>query len=178
MTQKKEPSGLGGWLILPMLGLMFTPLRIGVALVVTFLPIFTEGYWEILTTPGSEAYHALWAPLIIFEIIGNLFFLLGSIVLLVLFFKKHCRFPKLMIIYLLLNVAYVGGDYFLSGLIPAVAEEEDPESIKELVRAVVAAAVWIPYFIKSERVKNTFTKGFVAKDPQCNVLRPYSLGDR
>jgi hypothetical protein len=35
--------------------------------------------------------------------------------------------------------------------------EIDSETTKALVRAFVAAMVWIPYFIKSERVQGTFT---------------------
>lgn len=161
MNQKAEPSGLGGWLILPMLGLIFLPFRLGVMLMTTHYPIFSEGYWEVLTTPGTEAYHALWAPLLIFEILGNSLFLVFSIILLVLFFQKHQRFPKLMILFLAANLAFIGIDFFASDLIPAVAAESDPESTKELIRTIVAAAIWIPYFLKSVRVKNTFTRGII-----------------
>ena len=59
MNQKAEPSGLGGWLILPMLGLIFLPIKLGAMLATIYYPIFSEGYWEVLTTPESEAYHAL-----------------------------------------------------------------------------------------------------------------------
>lgn len=159
MNQKAEPSGLGGWLILPMLGLIFLPIKLGAMLATTYYPIFSEGYWEVLTNPGSEAYHALWAPLLIFEIVGNSGFLIGAIVLLVFFFQKHHRFPTLMIWFLGLNLAFVGIDFFAADLIPAVAAAPDPESTQELIRAITGAAIWIPYFLKSVRVKNTFTNG-------------------
>ncbi len=159
MNQKIEPSGLGGWLILPMLGLIFTPIKVGAMLATTFYPLFTEGSWEAITTPGSEVYHAMWAPLIIFEIICNSAFLIAAIVLLVFLFQKHHRFPKLMIWYLALNVAFVVTDFFVADLIPAVAAEPDPSSMKELIRVIIGAAIWIPYFLKSVRVKNTFTNG-------------------
>jgi hypothetical protein len=161
MNQKTEPSGLGGWLILPMLGLMFLPFKLGAMLAVNYYPIFSEGYWEVLTTPGSEAYHALWAPLLIFEIAVNSIFFISAIVLLVFFFQKHHRFPKLIIWFLGLNLAFVGIDFFAADLIPAVASEPDPESTKELIRTIVGAAIWIPYFLKSVRVKNTFTNGMI-----------------
>ena len=158
MNQKTEPSGLGGWLILPMLGLIFLPFKIGALLVTTHMPIFSEGYWDILTNSESEAYHALWAPLLTYEIIGNLIFILASVILLVFFFQKHHSFPKLMIIYLATNLVFVGIDFFAADLIPAVAAEPAPESTIELIRTLVGAAIWIPYFKNSVRVRNTFTK--------------------
>lgn len=161
MNQKAEPSGLGGWLILPMLGLILSPIKLGAMLATTYYPIFSEGYWEVLTNPGSEAYHALWAPLLIFEIVGNSGFLIGAIVLLVFFFQRHHRFPTLMIWFLGLNLAFVGIDFFAADLIPAVAAAPDPESTQELIRAITGAAIWIPYFLKSVRVKNTFTNGMI-----------------
>lgn len=48
------PKGLGGWLILPAIGLFFYPIRIAASFYTDFLPIFQEGYWEVLTTPGRE----------------------------------------------------------------------------------------------------------------------------
>jgi len=154
--ENKEPVGIGGWLFLPMLGLIVTPFRLGNLILTRFIPIFQEGYWDILTTPGNEAYHQLWAPLLIFEIVGNLIFILFSIALLVLLFSKHHKFPSLMIAFLLSNLAFVFVDYFAGDLIPAVDNQSDPESLGEMVRVIVGAAIWVPYFRKSERVKNTF----------------------
>lgn len=161
MKEITEPCGIRGWLILPVIGLIITPIRLVALLLTTYVPIFTEGTWEMLTAVESDFYHSLWAPLLIFEIIGNIVFIIASIVLLVLLFRKHYSFPKWMIIYYAANLAFVGIDFFAGDLIPAVAADQDPESLKELIRSVVGAAIWVPYFAKSRRVQNTFTAGRV-----------------
>ena len=170
MKNGKTPSGLGGWLIIPMLGLIILPLRLGGLLVTTYVPIFSEGYWGVLTTPGSEAYHALWAPLLIFEIAGNFIFMVSSVILLVFFFQKHYRFPKLMIIYLAANLAFVGIDFLVADFIPAIAANPDPESTRELTRTLIGVAIWLPYFNWSVRVKNTFTKGSIEQEVEDNAV--------
>jgi len=164
---KQEASGtegLGGWLILPLLGLILQPFILGMLLYDTYLPIFTEGYWEILTSPESEAYHQLWGPLIIFELVGNIGFMLFALVLLVFFFRKDYRVPGWIILYLASNAIFVTADFFLADLIPAVAANPDPAATKEMVQTIIGAAIWIPYFKKSERVKNTFVKGRKSAD--------------
>ncbi len=169
-----EVSGIGGWLILPLLGLLFTPVKIGYLMSTLFVPVFTEGYWEVLTSPESEAYHALWGPLIIFELVGNLFFLCFSIYLIVLFFRKNYLLPKLYIAFLISNVVFLTIDYFVSDLIPAVAMEDSSESMKELVQTIAAACIWTPYFLKSRRVKNTFVKGKRTELPTVRELQSFT----
>jgi hypothetical protein len=57
-----DPSGLGGWLIVVGLGLIVVPIRMLIILAQAFPPIVRDGAWEVLTTPGGERYHPLWAP--------------------------------------------------------------------------------------------------------------------
>lgn len=166
-TVTEEPRGLGGWLILPAIGLFILPIRLFFSLSNDFLPIFQQGYWEILTTPGSEAYHELWAPLIIFEVIGNIFFVIFDIILIFLFFVKSFRFPVLYIVFLALNLTFVAADLFFANSIPAVAAQNDAESVMQIVRSIIGAIIWIPYFLVSVRVKNTFVK----REPD-NLLQP------
>lgn len=153
-----EPRGLGGWLILISIGLFVTPIRLAISLYNDFLPIFTTGSWQIVTTPGSESYHHLWAPLIIFEIGGNIFFIIFDIILISLFFAKSYRFPILYMAFLALNLLFVAGDFFFADLIPDVATEDNADSIKELTRSIMGVIIWIPYCLVSKRVKNTFVK--------------------
>lgn len=149
---------MGGWLILPAIGLFVLPIRLAVILYDDFLPIFREGYWEVLTTPGSGAYHHLWAPVITFEIVCNAFLIIFDIILLFLFFAKSYRFPTLMIAFLASNLVFVASDFFLANLIPAVAAAGNAGSVIELSPIIISAMIWIPYFLVSKRVKNTFVK--------------------
>ena len=49
-------------------------------------------------------------------------------------------------------------DLWLDQVIQGVAATPaDPSAIKEAVRGIVIACIWIPYFRFSKRVRNTFT---------------------
>lgn len=155
-VSSEGPTGLGGWLILTAIGLILTPFKLGFFVVSSILPIFEGDTWSTLTSPGSEAYHPLWGPLLTFELIGNCAFIVFAVALLVPFFAKRASFPKLMIIFYVTNLLFVVGDAMLGNLIPFVAAQDDPATTKEIVRTLIASAIWIPYFRVSKRVKNTF----------------------
>jgi len=57
-------NSIGGWLIIVAIGLCLSPILQLLFIVRELLPIFTNGSWRVLTTPGSPAYHPLWGPLI------------------------------------------------------------------------------------------------------------------
>lgn len=156
-TITNEPRGLGGWLVLPALGLIVTPFRIGFQFYRDMLPALELETWNALTNSSSAAYHALWGPLIIFEVIASLAFFAFTLLLLWLFFHKSNRVPKLFIIWLVLNAVIQIIDLVFASQIPVVASQPtDPESVKDITRSIFGAAIWIPYFLKSKRVKNTF----------------------
>lgn len=150
-------QGLGGWLILVIIGLVITPIRLGFFLQRELFPLFIDGSWEALTTATSPNYHALWGPLLIFEIIGNLAIIALSLVTLYFLFRKSKRTPSFAIIWISTSFVVVVADFFLAELIPAIAAmPADFETVKELIRSTVSAAIWIPYFLFSKRVKATF----------------------
>jgi hypothetical protein len=158
VEETKSYEGIRGWLILSLIGLFISPIRMSISVFRDLVPIFTEGHWNVLTTPGSSAYHPLWAPLIITECAGNAVFVIFSIVLLVFFFRKSRLLPNLIISYLILNLVFVAGDFFIADMIPAVAEQSNSQAAKELARAIIGAVIWIPYFFVSKRVKQTFVR--------------------
>jgi hypothetical protein len=130
------PKGIGGWLILVILGLIFSPIRLVYVLATVFLPLFQDGTWYELTTPGTAAYHSLWAPLVIFEIIANLVILVLAIAVLVLLFRRSRKTPRWAIIYYGFSLGIVLADFFLSKMIPAVAAQADTESLREILRSL------------------------------------------
>ena len=153
------PRGLGGWLILPILGLIVSPFTIGLTLVRDILPIFGDGTWEMLTSPSSELYHPLWEPLIWLELAGNVLLITLALVTLWFVFTKSRLAPRMMIAWLVFGALFVAADFVLAERIPMIAEQPaDPDSVRDLIRTFVGAAIWIPYLLVSKRVRATFIK--------------------
>jgi hypothetical protein len=116
---------------------------------------FQDGKWEQLTTPGSAAYHALWGPLITFEIIVQFVTIALAIATLELVFRKSSKAPSFAIALCSIGVVFVALDYFLAHLIPALSEQPADE---DAITWAIAGAIWIPYFLISRRVKATFVR--------------------
>ena len=149
------PKGLGGWLILPAISLFFIPLDL-IPSLFEYFEMFQNGTWANLTISGSEEYHHLWAPLIIYEIVGNIIFLIFCFILIVMFFAKYFRFPTLMITFIASNLLFVICDLIVGNFIPAISSVDNPNAGMGLATLLGGAMVWIPYFLVSKRVKNTF----------------------
>jgi len=103
-----------GWLLLAALGVALLPLRLAEFIAADLLTAFSKDVWTLLTTPGTEAYHPLNAPILLFELVGNLILLVASLVLAVLFFQKRRVVPILAVSVLgALLVCGIAVPYFL-----------------------------------------------------------------
>lgn len=149
-----DPKGsegiqIGGWLVLPAIGLVLTPF-------VLLFQIFGENYfhkdiWKGFHEAGYENADALNLYLGL-EFSYNILLFIYTILLILLFFKKRSNVPMLMVYFYGTNLAMiVFGSFVLnqSGI-------DDPSFIQDLFRSALSAAIWIPYFLVSQRVKNTF----------------------
>ena len=146
------PTGIGGWLILPMLGMFAT---LGVQLI---------GLTKLGDVFGHlDALSSLQSNMIVLEFCINLvLFLAAPIALLVLFFNKDRKFPRSYIIWQIVGSAFVVLDLMLGYALFAQAYEAsgtpffDSTTIRSLLSSVVGVCIWIPYMMNSVRVKNTF----------------------
>jgi hypothetical protein len=134
-AEAPAPQGIGGWLILPIIQLILTPIA------------FT---YRLLT-------YLLWRPLA-FEITGGLVIIVLAIDTLVLLLLKSKKTANFAIAWWSVSVVYAVLDYYLADLIPAVAEQSSPDDAIRPIWAIASAAIWIPYFIFSRRVKATFVR--------------------
>ena len=161
-----QPVGLGGWLILVAIGLVIGPLRLLVFIAEAYPPIFSDGTWQVLTTPGSEAYHPLWGPLIMFELAGNLAFVAAGIWMLVLFFSQSARFPKVYIWVACAGLLFAIVDVWFISIVLVDGPVIDPQTAVELAGALIGVLIWVPYMLVSRRVRNTFlAKARVEQQP-------------
>jgi len=149
---------IGGWLLLYAIGLVLYPVKLAISLVTELVPVYAHENWARLTTPGTVGYDPLWRPVLISELVGNCCFLIFSICLIVFFFQRRHVVPRLVIIFLLSNLVFVGVDFFLTYFYLLRADSLSMEAVINMVRTAVASIIWIPYFIVSKRVKATFVK--------------------
>ncbi len=163
LPPEPEARPFGGWLFLPLLALVLTPLRMVHSIATSYIPMFNNGIWHKLTSPGSTAYHPLWAPALLYEMVGAAGNLALPLVVLVYLFHKSRTTPKLIIIWLALNVLLVAGDALFVELIPYFKTHPSKTETTELARAAISALIWIPYFTMSVRVKETFVRNWPRK---------------
>lgn len=158
MEVKEKLSGIGGWLILPAIGICLNPFFILFNAVPIYQNVLQPGIWEALTSSSSQSFHPLWAPLLISEIVFNATIFIITIIVIFLFFTKHQWFPRVYIIMMLLSVIIPFFDSLASKMIPYIASLNQPIITNDHIRVIVGAAIWIPYMLFSERVHNTFKK--------------------
>jgi len=133
--------GIGGWLVLPAIGLVLGPV-IGVVLLIISL-----GYASDVAEAGYGAVFAL-EMLVQIGLLGLLIYAATR------FFAKKSDAPNMMIAFLLVSLVAS----FVLCMIEMAAEAEvfAIESGKQIARNVVTSAIWVPYFRGSKRVKATF----------------------
>lgn len=151
-------NGIGGWLLVAALVAIVLPLRMARNMW-ELLPAFSHQSWAVLTTVGGEAYSALWAPLLLFELFTQLALLLFATLMLILFFRKRSNLPRVWIGYCLFSLSVSLVDRYLTSLLPAVASAESaaPDS-GSLVGLVIGSLAWVAYFTRSRRVRATFVR--------------------
>ena len=158
MTKQKDLAGINGWLILVAIGVIVSPVRLGYLVASTYPDIFSDGTWEALTTVGSAAYHPFWQPLLTGEIIINGALILASLYLAYLFFTKQAAFPRWFIGIAVFSLAFIFADAFAVKMVLPAEPVFDPDTVREVMRAGIMVAVWVPYMLVSKRVKATFVK--------------------
>lgn len=158
---EQEHSGIGGWLIVVLIGLFLTIIFIGSTIVNKFLPLLTSGELKLLIKYGAGANSKLWLFLLGLEFFSSLAIGAFSFITIVFFFMKKRFVPKMMIVLYAFNFVVVVLSCILLAIIQATysfyfLEQAMDDSIRTVITSGLKCAVWIPYFIVSNRVKNTF----------------------
>ena len=147
------PVGIGGWLILPMLGLIATP-------IVQLINLM--GLTETLS--HLDQLGPLLSNLVTLEAILNFgLFVVVPGILLVQFFGRTQKFPRWYIAWTAVSAVFVVADLFIGYAAFHQAYEAsgtpffNRETMRALVGALAGVCIWIPYMMNSVRVRNTFT---------------------
>lgn len=147
-----ELTGIGGWLILPMLGIVLSLIILPFAIYGQNIQVIE--YWDELTNSQSDAFIPLFKELIYFEMLGNVILYALLMLLGYVFFTKKKLTVKIYIFFQLFSLVLTIADIILASVLLDLDVESS--DIWDILRALIGCAIWIPYFLVSKRVKNTF----------------------
>ena len=153
---KLEPRRISGWLLLALICLAAWALSTAVAL---RDPLKLMLEWELLAVfvrPETHGWYRTVIAMVGCDVIIGVFIVAGAGWLALLVRRKSARFPVqvqawLLAILVMRTIAYLLGDHMTHTIGIAIAIPFDG-----FIQAVVAAALGIPYFRLSRRVRQTF----------------------
>lgn len=145
---------IDGWLILIGIGLVLTP---GLMLF-QFIGLWNEGIyqsatWLTISTSDDFTFRLVGKFIMIFEGLGNVILFLFSISTIYLFIKRRSSIPKVMVVYYSVFFLFLLFDAVLVNII----SPEEQILNEEFYKSIIKCVIWVPYFMYSERVKDTFT---------------------
>ncbi|MBB6609557.1 DUF3857 domain-containing protein [Pontibacter sp. Tf4] len=150
-----DSRSIGGWLVLVAIGLVGTPFRLVFGILSE--RYFDAAVWENILDTSSGVYSPALAGILTMELVVNVAYLVFSLLLIYLFFQRRSSVPRLMVIFYAANFAFIVLDYALISLM-GLGTGTGADTAKEIAQAFIAAAIWVPYFNLSHRVKATFVE--------------------
>ncbi len=122
------------------------------------LPAYSLRKWLMLTSPGSEFFHALWAPILIFKLVVNISVICFSILIIVLFFKKKQNFTLIFIVFGISYLVFSLINFFSMQVIYKVNHDIFLGNYKLLIIKGVLLSILSLYAYKSKKLKKVFVK--------------------
>lgn len=146
IPRETEYKRIGGWLLAPLAYLIVTLMSVALTLALYSMALFMPESREYLIT-NSQAFTLQWY----FSLVTTLAMGAFTIVLLMHFCKRYRSAPKLFTIWLLFTVLLAVKAFAFSPV-------NDDMAVRNLLLALLPAALLVPYFKRSRRVKETFTE--------------------
>ncbi|NMP29786.1 DUF2569 domain-containing protein [Rahnella sp. SAP-1] len=146
MSQNLGYQRIGGWLLAPMAYLIVTLMSVVLMLLLYSMALFSPESREYLIT-NSQAFTLQWY----FSVVTTLAMGLFTVIVLCQFCRRVTSLPKMFIIWLLCNVLLAIKAFAFSPI-------NDEMAVRNLLLPLLAAALLVPYFKRSRRVKETFTQ--------------------
>lgn len=165
---KAGPKGIAGWLLLPALGLVFSPILMAFDIYQQVVLLTSDGVQKMFNDPGSRLYHPMWNAYALGTGLLNAALLAATVYVSWRFFTKSPQLPRLYIVWLLALVGVQVADIAVLKLGGFPVPNVPDGVLSQLIRSAVTALIWIPYFLVSKRVRNTFV---AAPEPAMPIER-------
>jgi hypothetical protein len=161
----EELKGLGGWLILVGIGLLFGVVYRSFS-ILHIVNLFTMGTVRHISNPHSAGFIPGYTGIVEFEICAQVALLTFTILLAILFVQESRAFPRLWIAFLGLQLIYLGADHWIVSHAVAGSPVQLQQTLRpirqqallRIILATIGGTIWIFYAVRSRRVKATFIR--------------------
>jgi hypothetical protein len=150
---RNEEEKIGGLLLLLALFLFYTAANNFIHINESIKQYTSKPIWDALTTPGSGAYHPMWGLLTIYGIVFRSLMICFPVVLWILLFRKHAKFPSLFIAFM---IFFAVSELFFYISFRVVDPSMAKQILPNLIKIVSFTILCIAYIENSTRVKKTF----------------------
>ncbi len=161
------PTGIGGWLVLPALGTIVTPLVVGYTFY-AWRDYFDAGVWANLGH-SQDAVLAHWGKIGMFctILLSYALFLMGAYLIYLLVTKRRTYPPGYIA---MMWISAIWGA--LAQVSIAALGVEEKYIVPGIIRDFLAAALWSAYMVKSDRVRATFVRARPTLSPSPQLETP------
>jgi hypothetical protein len=151
-----EPKGFGGWLLLALLGLAALVVATAVEMRDPLEMMLEWELFAVFVRPDTHGWYRTVLAMVGMDVAIGAFVVAGAGWLLMLAWRRSARFPVhvqawLLAIVVMRTIAFLLGDHMTHAIGIDIAVPFDG-----LLEALAAAALAIPYFRQSRRVRHTF----------------------
>lgn len=160
---------IGGWLVLPAIGITLSPFRLAYDFIVSPEVISGEGWLASLVLGRYD----LFASLLVLHIF-NILNLLFTVLVLVLLYQRRSSAPRMIIIFYAARCIFTTFDAIIAG---QLLESTEGNLYKDMFQSILTAAIWIPYFHISLRVKKTFVNVYRGSDDSGDLVAQPVVAD-
>lgn len=149
-------EGLGGWLVLPQIGLWLTPVSVTLGLIPVLKWCFNGYEWDSMRSVVEEGQFPALQGLLYSQLFLEIVLGIAAVFLLVQLYQRRYFTPVLLIALFLAGIANAA----LEVALVSIRTDMEPGVLEEarvaLFRESFVAMIWVPYFLVSKRVKATF----------------------
>jgi len=145
-------KGLRGWLYLVAIGVVLGPFMYLAKWLLMYNQFLGVAEFKFLLDQFGFQYVALLG----FVMLGGVVIIVISFILIRLFFLQSAKFPAWYVNLMLASVFLVSIDFAGFAILFPNEQLFTPDDIVDIGKTLLAAAIWIPYMLRSKRVKLTF----------------------
>lgn len=142
---------IGGWLYLAGIGQVLSPI-FNLMNLKKLADAFSTANWKEISSRDASVVIS-----IIYEVIAQSFMAIFSLWLLILFLSHAKNFPRMFISYIIIVFVIEVLGIAIVAVSPMATQFLD-QAIGRAISALILGLIWIPYFMKSKRVKKTFVR--------------------